>query len=70
MNEKKNIQVKPLPPKKHSIFWKILKFTAVILLEIIASKPKSYQPNLQEQIMGEKLPLSDQYYIPDDQNHQ
>ena len=56
-----------LPQKQSSLLWKILKFMLILVLEIIASKPKRYEPTLQEQVMGEELPFSGQYYIPDDQ---
>ncbi len=58
------------------IFWflyKALKFTLIIFLHLFSAdlekRKKRYQPTLEEQILGENIPFSDQYYIPDDHYH-
>jgi len=68
MDTAKNIQPNSFQPKQRSMLLKILKFILALFLQIFASKSKRLQPTLHEQAMGEKIPLSDQYYIPDDQN--
>jgi hypothetical protein len=69
MDNTQNTPLNPSQIKQRSVFLKILKFLAILILEIIASKPSSRRPTLLEQAIGEKIPLSDQYYIPDDQNY-
>jgi hypothetical protein len=53
------------------IFWflyKALKWALIIFLHLFSAdlKRKRYQPTLTEQMLGEHIPFSDQYYIPDD----
>ena len=50
------------------VFWKVLKFVLIIFLHLFSAdlKKKRYQPTLTEQMLGEHIPFSDQYYIPDD----
>jgi len=69
MNTSKNIPSNSFQPKERSLLLKIFKFIVVLLLEIFASKLKPHRPTLQGRVMGQKLPFSDKYYIPDDPNH-
>jgi hypothetical protein len=51
------------------LLMRVFKFLLVILLHILSSGSKAeqrYKPSLQEEMMGENIPFSDQYYIPDD----
>lgn len=53
------------------ILYKVCKFILIMFLHLFSSNSKNkkrYQPTLQEQIMGENIPFSDQYYIPDDKH--
>jgi hypothetical protein len=68
MDNLKNAPLNHSQIKKRPIFLKILMCFVVIVLEMIASKPVPRRPTLQEEMMGEKLPFSDEYYIPDDHN--
>jgi hypothetical protein len=49
--------------------WKVVKFFMVVFLYLFSSNSKRknrYEPTVPEQILGENIPFSDQYYIPDD----
>jgi hypothetical protein len=50
------------------IFYKVLKFILIAFLYLFGSTAsKSKKPTLQEKILGEHIPFSnDRYYIPDD----
>ena len=59
---------KKLRQKNRPLFSRILKFIVLLLLEIISSKRKPYEPTLQEKIMGYPIDTNE-YYIPDDNKH-
>lgn len=48
-------------------FGRFLKFILIAFLHLLGnSKIESHQSSLPEKQMGEKIPFSDKYYIPDD----
>ncbi len=58
--------------KQKTILLTVTKFVFRVLLislsRFLGTKPQP-EPTLQEIMMGEKLPMSDSYYIPDDKFH-
>lgn len=58
--------------KMFLLFYKVFKFALIAFLYLFSTglkRKKPYQPTLQEQMLGENIPFSDQYYIPDDHYH-
>lgn len=53
------------------ILFMFLKFILVIFSAMLVAtmKRKKYQPTLHETMHGEKLPFSDQYFVPDEKSH-
>lgn len=48
-----------------------VKFSLLLLAGILAdsAKAKEHEPTLHELTYGEKMPFSDQYYIPDEKHN-
>lgn len=42
----------------------ILKFSLALLAIAFSSKTESKEPTLEEEMYGQKLPLTDEYFIP------
>lgn len=50
--------------------YRVFRFFLMVFLYLFpshSSKKGRHKPTLQEQMLGENIPFSDQYYIPDDQ---